>query len=59
MADTVTVNTAVVATESDNPMTPFIEGAGTGVEVGPAATMVLDAADDIVRAFEATILDRL
>ncbi|MHB8827547.1 MAG: NADP-dependent isocitrate dehydrogenase [Acidimicrobiales bacterium] len=44
MADKITVNAAGVLNVSDNPIIPFIEGDGTGVDIWPAAKMVLDAA---------------
>ena len=31
-----------VLTVSDNPIIPFIEGDGTGVDIWPAAKLVLD-----------------
>ncbi len=44
MADKITMNAAGVLSVSDNPIIPFIEGDGTGVDIWPAAKMVLDAA---------------
>jgi isocitrate dehydrogenase len=44
MADKITMNAAGVLSVSDNPIIPFIEGDGTGVDIWPAAKLVLDAA---------------
>jgi isocitrate dehydrogenase len=44
MADKITLNAAGVLNVSDNPIIPFIEGDGTGVDIWPAAKLVLDAA---------------
>src|SRR4249920_484968 len=44
MADKISMSAAGVLTVSDNPIIPFIEGGGTGVDIGPAAQLVMDAA---------------
>ncbi|MDH2902839.1 MAG: NADP-dependent isocitrate dehydrogenase [Actinomycetota bacterium] len=44
MADIITTNADGVLNVSDNPIIPFIEGDGTGVDIWPAAQMVMDAA---------------
>ena len=44
MADKITMSADGVLTVSDNPIIPFIEGDGTGVDIWPAAKLVLDAA---------------
>ncbi len=44
MAEKITVNSAGVLNVPDNPIIPFIEGDGTGVDIWPAAKLVLDAA---------------
>jgi isocitrate dehydrogenase len=44
MAEIITTNSEGVLNVSDNPIIPFIEGDGTGVDIWPAAKMVLDAA---------------
>jgi isocitrate dehydrogenase len=44
MAEKITVNAEGVLSVSDNPIIPFIEGDGIGIDIWPAAKMVLDAA---------------
>src|SRR4249920_1213774 len=44
MADKITTTAAGVLTVSDEPIIPYIEGDGTGVDIWPAAKLVLDAA---------------
>lgn len=44
MADIITTNAEGVLNVSDNPIIPFIEGDGTGVDIWPAAQKVMDAA---------------
>jgi isocitrate dehydrogenase len=44
MADKITQNTDGSLNVSDTPIIPFIEGDGTGVDIWPAARLVLDAA---------------
>ncbi len=44
MADKITMSADGVLHVSDNPIIPFIEGDGTGVDIWPAAKLVLDAA---------------
>ena len=44
MADKITMSADGVLQVSDNPIIPFIEGDGTGVDIWPAAKLVLDAA---------------
>ncbi len=44
MADIITTGAHGVLNVSDNPIIPFIEGDGTGVDIWPAAQMVMDAA---------------
>jgi isocitrate dehydrogenase len=44
MADKITMSADGVLAVSDNPIIPFIEGDGTGVDIWPAAKLVLDAA---------------
>jgi len=44
MADKITMNAQGVLSVSDNPIIPFIEGDGIGVDIWPAAQLVLDAA---------------
>ena len=44
MADKITINEDHSLNVSDNPIIPFIEGDGTGVDIWPAARLVLDAA---------------
>tara|TARA_Y100000591_G_scaffold273822_1_gene249924 strand:- start:1265 stop:2461 length:1197 start_codon:yes stop_codon:yes gene_type:complete len=44
MADKITINEDHSLNVSDNPIIPFIEGDGTGVDIWPAAKLVLDAA---------------
>ena len=44
MADKITINADSTLNVSDNPIIPFIEGDGTGVDIWPAAKLVLDAA---------------
>ncbi len=44
MADKITINEDHSLNVSDNPVIPFIEGDGTGVDIWPAAKLVLDAA---------------
>jgi isocitrate dehydrogenase len=44
MADKITINNDHTLNVSDNPIIPFIEGDGTGIDIWPAAKLVLDAA---------------
>ena len=44
MADKITQNADGSLNVTDNPIIPFIEGDGTGVDIWPAAKLVLDAA---------------
>ena len=44
MADKITINDDHTLNVSDNPIIPFIEGDGTGIDIWPAAKLVLDAA---------------
>ena len=44
MAEKITMNANGVLTVPDNPIIPFIEGDGTGVDIWPAEKLVLDAA---------------
>ncbi len=44
MADKITINDDSTLNVSDNPIIPFIEGDGTGVDIWPAAKHVLDTA---------------
>ena len=44
MADKITQNADGSLNVSDEPIIPFIEGDGTGVDIWPAAQLVLDAA---------------
>src|SRR6202166_1157176 len=44
MADKITQNAQGDLTVSDNPIIPFIEGDGIGVDIWPASKLVLDAA---------------
>jgi len=44
MAEKITMSASGVLTVPDNPIIPFIEGDGTGVDIWPAAKLVLDAA---------------
>src|SRR5471032_213638 len=44
MADKITQNAQGVLNVSDNPIIPFIEGDGIGVDIWPASKLVLDAA---------------
>ncbi len=44
MADKITMASDGVLSVSDEPIIPFIEGDGTGVDIWPAAKLVLDAA---------------
>jgi isocitrate dehydrogenase len=44
MADKITINSDGTLNVSDNPIIPFIEGDGTGVDIWPAAKHVLDSA---------------
>src|SRR6478735_2703939 len=43
MADRITTSSDGTLQVSDNPIIPFIEGDGTGVDIWPAAKLVLDA----------------
>ncbi|MHB8464653.1 MAG: NADP-dependent isocitrate dehydrogenase [Acidimicrobiales bacterium] len=43
MADKITMGADGALAVSDNPIIPFIEGDGTGVDIWPAAKLVLDA----------------
>ncbi len=44
MADKITLNDDSTLNVSNNPIIPFIEGDGTGIDIWPAAKLVLDAA---------------
>lgn len=44
MADIITTNAEGVLNVSDNPVIPYIEGDGTGVDIWPAAQLVMDTA---------------
>jgi isocitrate dehydrogenase len=44
MAEIITTNAQGALTVSDNPIIPYIEGDGTGVDIWPAAQLVMDAA---------------
>src|SRR3954449_13069768 len=44
MAEKITMSSDGTLNVSDNPIIPFIEGDGTGVDIWPAAKLVLDAA---------------
>jgi len=44
MADKITMNADGVLTVSDHPIIPYIEGDGIGIDIWPAAQLVLDAA---------------
>jgi isocitrate dehydrogenase len=44
MAEKITMSSEGVLHVADNPIIPFIEGDGTGVDIWPAAKLVLDAA---------------
>ncbi len=44
MADKITTSSDGTLQVSDNPIIPFIEGDGTGIDIWPAAKLVLDAA---------------
>jgi len=44
MADKITMGSDGSLAVSDNPIIPFIEGDGTGVDIWPAAKLVMDAA---------------
>ncbi len=44
MADKITMGADGTLHVSDNPIIPFVEGDGTGVDIWPAAQLVLDAA---------------
>jgi isocitrate dehydrogenase len=44
MADKITMSSDGTLQVSDNPIIPFIEGDGTGIDIWPAAQLVLDAA---------------
>jgi isocitrate dehydrogenase len=44
MADKITLNADGTLNVTDNPIIPFIEGDGTGVDIWPAAKHVMDAA---------------
>ncbi|RPI04262.1 MAG: NADP-dependent isocitrate dehydrogenase, partial [Actinobacteria bacterium] len=44
MADKITQNADGSLNVSDEPIIPFIEGDGTGVDIWPASQLVLDAA---------------
>ena len=44
MAEKITMSASGVLQVPDNPIIPFIEGDGTGVDIWPAAKLVLDAA---------------
>src|SRR6476661_392765 len=44
MADKITTSNAGVLSVSDEPIIPYVEGDGTGVDIWPAAQLVMDAA---------------
>jgi isocitrate dehydrogenase len=44
MADKITMGAGGALNVSDNPIIPYVEGDGTGVDIWPAAQLVLDAA---------------
>jgi isocitrate dehydrogenase len=44
MAEKITINADGTLEVPDNPIIPFIEGDGTGIDIWPAAKLVLDAA---------------
>src|SRR5438093_7235229 len=44
MGDKITINADSTLNVSDEPIIPFIEGDGTGVDIWPASQLVLDAA---------------
>ncbi len=44
MAEKITMNTDGILVVSDEPIIPFIEGDGTGVDIWPAAKLVIDTA---------------
>ena len=44
MPDKITMNSDGVLSVPDEPIIPFVEGAGTGVDIWPAARLVMDAA---------------
>ncbi len=44
MAEKITMNTDGILVVPDEPIIPFIEGDGTGVDIWPAAKLVIDAA---------------
>ena len=44
MPDKITMNTDGVLSVSDEPIIPYVEGDGTGVDIWPAAQLVMDAA---------------
>src|SRR6266571_3056073 len=44
MADKITMSSSGTLQVGDNPIIPFIEGDGTGVDIWPAAQLVMDAA---------------
>src|SRR5436305_3779111 len=44
MADKITMGASGALSVSDNPIIPFVEGDGTGVDIWPASQLVLDAA---------------
>ncbi len=44
MPDKITMNADGVLSVSDEPIIPFVEGDGTGVDIWPAAQLVMDAA---------------
>ena len=44
MADKITMGADGALAVSDNPIIPFIEGDGTGIDIWPAAQLVMDAA---------------
>src|ERR1700728_474139 len=44
MAEKITMSTECVLHVHDNPIIPFIDGAATAIDTGPAAKLVLDAA---------------
>ena len=46
MAEKITINDDHTLNVSDNPIIPFIEGDGTGIDIWPAAKLVLDAAPE-------------
>ena len=44
MADKITMNADGTLSVPDEPVIPYVEGDGTGVDIWPAAQLVMDAA---------------